>query len=136
LVFGFLIVVPWYGKADSAIVHLGLLGLLLLQVLVAEVCDQTTQDDDSVDTDASRGLVSLAGGRGSVDSGALGLGVSGLALQGAHQELVQALTGLVTVADILECLGSILATNIEKDLLTTARNPVSTNEPETDYVER
>jgi hypothetical protein len=70
--------VPWHGKADSAIVHLGLLGLLLLQVLVAEVCDQTTQDDDSVDTDASRGLVSLTGGRGSVDGGALGLGVSGL----------------------------------------------------------
>lgn len=58
--------------------RLGLLSLLLLQVLVAEIGDQTTDDDDSVDTDTSGGLVGLAGGRGSVGSGALGHRVSGL----------------------------------------------------------
>lgn len=44
------------------------------------------------------------------------------ALQVANKELVQGLASLVTVADILESLGGVLATDVKNDLLTTARN--------------
>lgn len=42
------------------------------------------------------------------------------ALHAADEESVEDLTGLVGVADILEGLGAVLATDIQKDLLTTA----------------
>lgn len=41
------------------------------------------------------------------------------ALQLADQETVQDLTGLVTVSDIFESLGAVLATDVEEDFLTT-----------------
>lgn len=41
------------------------------------------------------------------------------ALQLADQETVQDLTGLVTVSDIFEGLGAVLATDVEEDFLTT-----------------
>lgn len=43
-----------------------------------------------------------------------------LSLQLTDQKLVQSLACLVTVADVFERLGRILAADIEKDLLTTA----------------
>lgn len=41
------------------------------------------------------------------------------ALQGADEKLVEALAGLVRVANILESLGGVLAGNIKNDFLTT-----------------
>jgi hypothetical protein len=43
-----------------------------------------------------------------------------LALQFTNEELVQGLSGLVTVADILESLRRVLAAHVEQNLLTTA----------------
>lgn len=41
------------------------------------------------------------------------------ALESADEQTLEDLAGLVTVADILECLGGVLATDVEEDLLTT-----------------
>jgi len=43
-----------------------------------------------------------------------------VALQSADQELLQGLTGLVAVADVLKGLGGILTSHVEQNLLTTA----------------
>lgn len=43
-----------------------------------------------------------------------------LALQVADEQTLEDLARLVRVADILESLGRVLATNVEEDLLTTA----------------
>lgn len=43
-----------------------------------------------------------------------------LALELADQELLESFAGLVAVANILESLGCVLATDIQHDLLTTA----------------
>lgn len=45
--------------------------------------------------------------------------VTYLALQGADEELVESLAGLVGVANILESLSGVLTSNIKDDLLTT-----------------
>jgi hypothetical protein len=42
------------------------------------------------------------------------------ALHGADEQTVENLTRLVGVADILEGLGTVLATDVQKDFLTTA----------------
>ena len=42
-----------------------------------------------------------------------------LALQVTDIELLEGLAGLVAVADILESLGGVLASNVEQDLLAT-----------------
>lgn len=42
------------------------------------------------------------------------------ALHAADKQTVKDLTGLVRVTDILESLGTVLATDIKEDLLTTA----------------
>lgn len=42
------------------------------------------------------------------------------ALHTADKQTVEDLTGLVGVTDILESLGTVLATDIKEDLLTTA----------------
>lgn len=44
-----------------------------------------------------------------------------LSLQVANKELLEGFPGLVAVADVLESLGSVLSTDIEHHLLTTAR---------------
>ena len=43
-----------------------------------------------------------------------------LALQGADLEGLEGLTSLIGVADVLESLSRVLATDIEEDLLTAA----------------
>lgn len=43
-------------------------------------------------------------------------------LELADEETVEDLSGLITVADILESLGGILTGNVEHDLLTTAKS--------------
>jgi hypothetical protein len=48
------------------------------------------------------------------------LGWAYVALQSADLELLERLTGLVAVADILEGLSGILAADVEKNLLATA----------------
>lgn len=45
------------------------------------------------------------------------------ALQGSDKQTVQDLACLVAVADILECLGGVLTTNVQEDLLTTSVQP-------------
>lgn len=46
--------------------------------------------------------------------------LSYLALQGADKEGLEGFAGLVRVTDILESLGGVLASDVKKDLLTTA----------------
>lgn len=99
--------------------RLSLAGLLLLKVLVGTVCGKTAEDNDGVETNAETGA-RVVGGRGNgTGEGGLGLGVAGVTLQGTDDELLKSLAGLVTVADILESLGGVLAGNIEKNLFTT-----------------
>lgn len=45
------------------------------------------------------------------------------ALQGSDKQTVQDLACLVAVADILECLGGVLTTNVQENLLTTSVQP-------------
>jgi hypothetical protein len=47
-------------------------------------------------------------------------GIAYHALHGADKQTVENLTRLVGVADILEGLGTVLATDVQKDFLTTA----------------
>lgn len=47
------------------------------------------------------------------------LSVTHHALQLTNVELIKGFPGLVTVADILESLGAVLASDVEHDLLTT-----------------
>lgn len=120
--------------------------LLLLEVRVGAVADQTANEEDGVQADAETSRL-VVGSRGDgAGEGRLGLGVAGLrianvsnrlvppygnpgvavdwdtyvALQSAHLELLERLPGLIAVADILESLGGVLAANVEKDLLTAA----------------
>lgn len=60
----------------------------------------------------SLSVVECVGGRNCV-------GDAYRALQGADEKLVEALAGLVGVANILESLGGVLAGNIKDNLLTT-----------------
>jgi hypothetical protein len=120
----------------------------LLQVLVGTKCGQTTEEDNSIQTDTEPGGVGGVGWRSDrAGNGGLGLGIAGLkterkvsmqkfchqvhlvqgaaeetyvALQVPDQELLERLTGLIAVADILEGLSGILAGNVEQNLLTTA----------------
>lgn len=121
------------------------LGLLLgLHVLVGTVGEGTADKNDGVEADTEAGLVSLVLGVGGV-GGRVGGRVAGLlkcqslvkcarkghgphepkvpsylSLESADKQPVEGLASLVTVANILESLGSILTGDIEHDLLTTA----------------
>lgn len=44
-----------------------------------------------------------------------------LSLEGTNQQSIENLTGLVTVADILESLGCVLTADVEENFLTTTR---------------
>jgi hypothetical protein len=48
-----------------------------------------------------------------------------LALQGANKQTIEDLARLVRVADILERLGRVLATNVKEDFLTTAASQLA-----------
>ncbi|KAL2273860.1 hypothetical protein FJTKL_04041 [Diaporthe vaccinii] len=113
-----------------------LLLLLGLEVLVGEVGSGTTDEHDSVHTDAEAGGIARRRRRDGTGLGSLGGRVSGLQKQLIHAgvELVQCLARLVAVADVLEGLGCVLSGNIQHDLLTTAvcraRTCVSLSLPE------
>jgi len=125
--------------------NLVLLGLLLLDVLVGAVANQTANEDDGVETEAEASVDLGVGGLDRAGGGRLGLGVGGLiqhvstrvvraqwlswpfgiastysALENSDLELLKGLAGLVAVADILKGLGGVLATNVKEDLLTAA----------------
>lgn len=110
-----------------------------MEVLVADVAEDTADEHDGVQADAETGRVSAASiGGGSVD---LRLGVTILlymlafrgclvsdhhllvaysALQVADEELIESLASFVAVTNILKSLGGVLATDVEDDFLTTA----------------
>lgn len=116
------------------------LGLGVLEVLVGTVGDQTTDEEDGVEADAEaaggagagagRGRGRVGGGRGGVTGLTIRLlesrgscwdtGEKYHALEVTDEETVEDLAGLVRVTDVLEGLGSVLAGDVEEDLLTTA----------------
>lgn len=106
-------------KDPGCILSRLLLLLLVLKVLVANISENAANENDAVEANAQAGAVgvaivgSLGGGSGS------GSRVARLALQSADEELVKTLAGLVRVADILESLRGILASNVKYNLLTT-----------------
>lgn len=119
---------------------------MCLEVLVGVIGDSTTDKENRIETDTETGAV-VVGGRGNgTGLGSLGLRVAGLylesksancdlkfssaggrvktyvALQGADKERIKGLAGLVAVTDILESLGGILTSNVEKNLLAASIN--------------
>lgn len=116
LIFQYVDSIPIYNSQSP---HL-LCGLLSLEVVVSTVSNGTTDENDSVETDAEASGVGVGvGGRGGGGGMGLGLRVTGHTLHATNEQTVENLTRLVGVADILEGLGAILASDVQEDFLTT-----------------
>lgn len=94
--------------------------LLLLQVLVAKVGNGTANGQKGVQANTQARSVGLRLGRNGARAVARRARVAGLPLQCADEQLLQSLARLVAVADILECLGGVLAADVQQDLLAAA----------------
>lgn len=106
----------------------------MLEILVSGICDKTTDGNNGVETDTGT-AAALSSGCDGTWKGSLGLRVTGLfisvgqyfrllrtriigrrisylALEGSNFELRKGLAGLVAVADVLEGLGGVLASDV------------------------
>lgn len=89
--------------------------LLLLRLKVFECyeSEETTDEDDGVQTDARARAVDSGGGRGCCVG--FGFGVALLSLQGSDEKALEDFSRFVAVSYIFKGFGCVLAADVEED---------------------